>query len=234
MVTLEFSEWPGAWERHVMRRARFPLFFLDGQPPTQRELAQAQLLDQTELTQLESELAQLVARCSDITETADIEVIREIKNDLDRCYDTACGIRADLSEQKEALTLLNEVITTAIRRTLREDDEHARLLLIKQESLRMRHLTRLNYPIVCDLLRAVSPIPPADFSAAMLSETDEAFSVALEVLEQEKKRYLAEGIDVIATRLSEKGTALGIERKQNILQKTLLAGPQVVKSLEEA
>lgn len=226
MVALEFSEWPGAWERHVIRRSRFPLFFLDSQPPTPKDLAQAQLLDKTELTQLESELAQLVSRCSSITENAEIEIIREIKNDLDRCYDTACGIGADLREQKEALTLLNEVITTAIRRTLRDGDEHARLLLIKQESVRMRHLTRLNYPIVCDLLRSVSPIPVADFAAAMLCETDEAFTVALEVLNQDKKRYLAEGIDAIATRLTGNPKSLGIERKQNLLQKTFLITAQ--------
>ncbi|MEM7257743.1 MAG: hypothetical protein AAF404_10180, partial [Pseudomonadota bacterium] len=182
MAAMEFSEWPGAWERHIIRRQEFPMFFIDSASPTLRELAHAQLLDKSELAQLETELAQLVSRCSEITESADINAIRDIKTDLDRCYDTACGMCADLNEQKEALTLLNEVITTAIRRTLRDDDEHARLLLIKQESVRMRHLTRLTYPIVCDLLRDTSPIPETEFAAAMLSETDEAFTVALEVL----------------------------------------------------
>ena len=54
MVAMEFSEWPGAWERHIIRRYKFPLFFLDSQPPTPGELAQATLLDQSELTQLET------------------------------------------------------------------------------------------------------------------------------------------------------------------------------------
>ncbi len=226
MVAMEFSDWPGAWERHIIRRHRFPLFFIDNPPPTATELAQAILLDKTELTQLETELAHLVSRCTEITESADLQVIQEIKSDLDRCYDTACGMGADLSEQKEALTLLNEVITTSIRRALRDDDERARLLLIKQESVRMRHLTRLTYPIVCDLLRAVHPIPPAEVAAALLCETDEAFSVALEILDQTKKRYLAEGIEKIATNLQEQTKALGIERKQTILNKTLLAGDE--------
>jgi hypothetical protein len=221
MVALEFSEWPGAWERQVIRRARCPQFFLHSSPPTTQELAQAQLLDQSELTQLESELAGLVSRCTGLTETADIGAIQTIKTDLDRCYDTACGMGADLSEQKEALTLLNEVITTAIRRTLRDDDEQARLKLIKQESVRMRHLTRLTYPIVCDLLRTVSPIPESDFAAAMLCETDEAFTVALEVLDQEQKRVLAEGIETIASSLAEKANSTGATRKLQLLQKTL-------------
>ncbi len=223
MPNLEFSEWPGAWERHVIRKTDFPLLFSDRKPPVTKDLEQAQLLDKQELAQLELELAELLEQCSTITETTNIEHVCKIKSDLDRCYDTACGLGADLSEQKEALTLLNEVITTAIRRALRDDDEHGRLLLIKQESVRMRHLTRLNYPIVCDLLRSVCPIPPAEIPAALLCETDEAFTVALEVLDDNKRKYLAEGIDTISHRLKDKANLLGLERKQKLLQKTLVA-----------
>lgn len=223
MPNLEFSEWPGAWERHIVRKTNFPLLFTDKSPPVLRDLEQAQLLDQQELAQLELELAGLLEKCSTITESSDIAHITRIKKDLDRCYDTACGLCADLTEQKEALTMLNEVITTAIRRALRSDDEHGRLLLIKQESVRMRHLARLTYPIVCDLLRSVCPIPAAEIPAAMLSETDEAFTVALEVMDENKRKYLAEGIDTISARLKEKAKALGIERKQMLLQKTLTA-----------
>lgn len=221
MTAMEFSEWPGAWERHIIRRHEFPMFFLDQAAPGMRELAQAQLLDKSELAQLETELAQLVSRCTEISESADIDVIRAIKTDLDRCYDSACGMGADLNEQKEALTLLNEVITTAIRRTLRDDDEHARLLLIKQESVRMRHLTRLNYPIVCDLLREVSSIPAQELAAAMLCETDEAFTVALEVLDPHSKRELLADINKLAVKLSDAPKPPDVERKLAILQKTL-------------
>lgn len=233
MEAMEFSEYPGAWERHIIRRARYPDYFTYSQPPTQRELAQAQLLDKSDLTQLETDLAQLVGRCNEITETADVDTIREIKAELDRCYDAACGMGPELSEQKEALTLLNEVITTAIRRTLRQDDEHARLLLIKQESVRMRHLTRLNYPIVCDLLRSVSPISGIDFAASLLSETDEAFTVALEVLDNNKKRSLKESIDAISARLRGTSKISDINRKQAILEKTLPAGNTTVTDISE-
>ena len=126
--------------------------------------------------------------------------------------------------------MLNEVITSAVRRAMREDDEYDRLILIKQESLRMRHLTRLNYPIVCDLLRSISPISTAEIPAAMLCETDEAFTVALDVLDDSKKRYLAEGIETIKSRTSDKRILFRIDRKLKILQKRLLAA----NAIEEA
>ena len=66
----------------------------------------------------------------------------------------------------------------------------------------MQHLARLEYPIVCDLLRALSPIPAVEIPAALLSETDEAYTIALEVLDQDKRRYLAEGIETIAERIT--------------------------------
>lgn len=230
MSAIEFSEWPGAWERHVIRKTRHPHFFFRREPPSQADLLHAQSRDQQELTQLNEHLAALAVQCTALTEDSSSESIAAIKMDLDHCYDTACGLGADLKEQKDALSMLNEVITTAVRRALRENDEHHRLVLIKQESLRMRHLTRLNYPIVCDLLRSVSPIPVAETAAAMLCETDEAFTVALDVLDDTKRRYLADGIQSIEDRLQDSTLLFRIDRKQKILHKRLLAS----HAIEEA
>ena len=230
MPEKEFSEWPGAWERQIIRKSRFPQFFTDKEPPAPAALADAQQRDQQELNQLNQQLAALATRCGALADNSDVDTIAKIKRDLDRCYDTACGLGADLHEQKNALTMLNEVITSAVRRAMREDDEYDRLILIKQESLRMRHLTRLNYPIVCDLLRSISPISTAEIPAAMLCETDEAFTVALDVLDDSKKRYLAEGIETIKSRTSDKRILFRIDRKLKILQKRLLAA----NAIEEA
>lgn len=230
MSVIEYTEWPGAWERHVIRRIKHPHFFNRKQPPTQADLLRAQSRDQQELTQLNQHLAALATQCTGLTEDSSAELIGSIKKDLDRCYDTACGLGADLKEQKDALSMLNEVITNAVRRALRDDDEHDRLVLIKQESLRMRHLTRLNYPIVCDLLRSISPIPAAEIAAAMLCESDEAFTVALDVLDDNKRRYLSEGISTIEEHLQDSRVLFRVDRKQKILHKRLLASHAIEES----
>ncbi len=221
MSTLAFSEWPGAWERHIIRQAKNPGFFYPKKPPVQQDLLEAQQRDQQELTQFNQHLAQLAIDCANLADDSTAKQIAAIKNDLDRRYDTACGLGADLAEQKQALVMLNDVITNAVTRAHRNDDEHGRLLLIKQESLRMRHLTRLNYPIVCDLLRAVPPVPAAEVPAALLSESDEAFTVALEVLGDSSKRYLAHRIKLIKDRLHNDRLMFRVDRKHNILKKQL-------------
>ena len=88
----------------------------------------------------------------------------------------------------------------------------------------MRHLTRLNYPIVCDLLRESTSIPAADLAGAMLSETDEAFTVALEVLDKTTKQSLLEDIEKVETQLSGATNVTEVARKKALLQKTLMAG----------
>ncbi len=216
-----YSEWPGAWERHVVRKARNPHFFNQLHPPTQQELTQAQQRDQLELAQFNQHLAELAVQCTELADDTSAKQINTVKNDLDRCYDTACGLGADLTEQKDALSLLNDLITTAVRRAHREDDGHGRLILIKQESLRMRHLTRLNYPVVCDLLRAIPPIPAAEMPAALLSETDEAFTVALEILDDERKCYLADQFAAIDKRLRISHPDIRIDSKLKILNRQL-------------
>lgn len=218
MSTLIFSEWPGAWERHIIRKSRNSHFFGANDTPLEEQLAQAQQRDQLELTQFNQHIGELALQCTNLGEQSSPTLITGIKKKIDHCYDTACGLGAELDDQKEALAVLNDLITTAMRRALRDTDETDRLHLIKQESRRMQHLARLEYPIVCDLLRAVSPIPTVEIPAALLSETDEAYTVALEVLDQNKRRYLAEGIESIAERVTDERVLFRIDRKLDILK----------------
>lgn len=219
MSALIFSEWPGAWERHIIRKARHSHFFGSNESTLAEQLAQAKNRDQLELAQFNQHIGELALQCTNLGDQSSRELITGIKNKIDHCYDTACGLGAELDDQKEALAVLNELITTALRRALRDTDETDRLHLIKQESQRMQHLARLEYPIVCDLLRAVSPIPAGEIPAALLSETDEAYTIALEVLDQDKRRYLADGIESVATRIADQRILFRIDRKLAILQK---------------
>ena len=219
MSALIFSEWPGAWERHIIRKARHSHFFGDNKSPSAEQLAQAQQRDQLELAQFNQHIGELALECTSLGEESSPSLITSIKNKIDHCYDTACGLGAELDDQKEALAVLNDLITTAMRRALRDTDETDRLHLIKQESQRMQHLARLEYPIVCDLLRAIPPIPAMEIPAALLSETDEAYTIALEVLDQDQRNHLAEGIEAIAARITDQRILFRIDRKLVILNK---------------
>lgn len=216
-----FSKWPGAWERHLIRRHDNPHYFEKITAPSSQEIAESQTRDQQELSQFHSALESLVSRTMTLTDDSCTESIVLVKKDLDACHDTAFGLAADLTEQKNAIATLNEIITGAMQRSMNNDDEAKSLLLIQNEAARMAKLRRLEYPIVCDLLRSVSPIPNGELTGALLSESDSAYKTALEILEKDRKIYLAQRIDTIITNLTSESHKSQALRKLELLQKQL-------------
>jgi|GEM_PF-7129977 len=196
-----FSKWPGAWERHLIRRYEYPQYFEGVLQPTASEIANAQARDQQELAQFHSALESLISRCTQLTDDSCAESVSAVKKELDVCHDTAFGLATDLTEQKAAIAALNEIFTASIQRSLTDTDETTRLRLIQSEASRMEQLHRLEYPIVCDLLRTVSPIPNGEVPGALLSESNQAYKAVLEILDKNRKAYIAQRIDIIVQSL---------------------------------
>ena len=148
-----------------------------------------------------------------------------MKLELDACHDTAFGLATDLTDQKNAIASLNEIITATLQQALNDKDETTRMQLMQSESVRMQQLHRLEYPIVCDLLRSVSPIPNGEVTGALLSESDTAYRVALEILDNNRKAYLAQRIDIIISDLNSNSHKVQALNKLEILQRQLPGTP---------
>lgn len=220
-----FSKWPGAWERHLVRRFECPQYFEGATRPTSTEIAVAQLKDQQELSQFHSALETLIARCMDLTDETSAESVVVVKKELDTCHDTAFGLATDLTDQKNAIASLNEIITGVMQKALAKSDEPNRLRLMQIEAARMEQLHRLEYPIVCDLLRAVSPIPRGEVTGALLAESDTAYKAVLEIFDNDRKTYLAQRIDIIMADLDSHSHKIQVLRKLELLHKHLPESP---------
>lgn len=216
-----FSKWPGAWERHLIRRQQYPQFFEKNTPPSIQDIAEAQARDQDELTQFHLSLQSLIERFTTLTEDADLETINTIKKDLDACHNTAFGLGADLTEQVSAIDALNEVITSALRRTLQDTDEGMRLRLIQNEGKRLETLNRLRYPIVSDVLRSVSPISKGELSGALMCESNVSYKATLEVLSEDRKVFLAKRLDIILENLTSDDDKELVNHRLELLLKHL-------------
>lgn len=224
-MNTSFSKWPGAWERHLIRRHESPQYFEVAERPTATDIASAQLHDQQELTRFHSALENLIERCTGLSEKSSVDSITAVKLELDACHDTAFGLATDLTDQKNAIASLNEIITATLQQALNDKDETTRMQLMQSESVRMQQLHRLEYPIVCDLLRSVSPIPNGEVTGALLSESDTAYRVALEILDNNRKAYLAQRIDIIISDLNSNSHKVQALNKLEILQRQLPGTP---------
>lgn len=216
-----FSQWPGAWERHLIRRHTHPHFFGKLPPLTENQLQREQQRDQQELANFHLRLQSLIERCTELNEKSSVETITTIKKDLDQCHDTAFGLGTDLTEQKNAIAVLNEVITTAMRRALQDCDDGMRLRLIQNEGNRLAKLSLLEHTVVCDILHEQNPIPADELPAALLCETDAAYKAALEVLDSKIKKDLADRLDIIKSTLQTDHHLEQAIRKIEILSKQL-------------
>lgn len=228
-----FSKWPGAWERHLIRRYDNPQYFETSKPVTEINVADAQTRDQQELALFHSSLETLIERCMTLTEETNTATLASVKQQLDACHDTAFGLAADLTEQQDAISALNEIITSTMQRSLDEEDEMTRLRLIQKEGARMAQLHRLEYPIVCDLLRSVCPIPKGELTGALLSEPDSAYKAALEILDTDRKTLIADRIDTILSTLESDGHKEQVLRKLELLKKQLPYMPATDKPISK-
>ncbi len=215
------SKWPGAWERHLIRRMEFQQFFELACEPTAADMEIAKSKDQQELSQFLTSLTLLIDQFTTISADTSIGQLLKIKNALDACHDTAFGLATDLTEQKTAITSVNEVVTESLQHAFQDKDERARLRLIQKEATRMEQLRRLEFPIVSDLLRSVCPIPNGEVTGALLTEADAAFKAALETFNIDRKIYLAQRIDIIVADLDSRQLKTHALHKLDILNRQL-------------
>ena len=79
MSTLIFSEWPGAWERHIIRKARHGHFFGDNKISLAEQLTQAKQRDQLELAQFNQHIGELALECTSLGEQSSRAMITGVK-----------------------------------------------------------------------------------------------------------------------------------------------------------
>ncbi len=228
-----FSKWPGAWERHLKRRQESPQYFELAERPTKANIADAQLKDKQELAQFLGALESLISRSTALSDNSSIDFISALKLELDVCHDTAFGLATDLTDQKNAIASLNDIITSVLQKLLIKEDKVAHQRLIQSESERQKKLSRLEYPIVCDLLRSVCPIPNGEVTSALLSESDTAFKAVLEIFDCNRKTYLAQRIDIIMADLTSNSHKVQALNKLNILQRQLPAAPACETTIDD-
>ena len=161
-MRLLFSEMPGRHERHLMRKQDNPLFPKSERQLTSNQLNEAQRLDHEELVAYIGDLRKLVGEAVALGPHEQSEVVLELKERLDKSYETACRLADDQTPNKEAIRKLVSVIMQAVWKGAGQDSL-AHQELEQEEEARKMHYEMLEYPLVADLLDPESPITQDDF-----------------------------------------------------------------------
>lgn len=146
------------------------------------ELREAQRRDQEERAAFQKELQAAVQEAVDLDANVDSDTILDLKQRLERLYETAAGLAGDQQANKAAVRRLVDVITRTIRNAA-AGDATATQELDQEEAARRVHYGLLEFPIVADLLHPDTVIRSRELLPTLLSESAEALDAALNVFD---------------------------------------------------
>lgn len=196
-MTNNLTPYPGAHERHLLRKSNNPLF---GSPNiTSEDLEHARLADQNELIGFTIEVQRVVMQCLQLGETTDSDVILELKEQLDKLYERSCGLAGDRHHEQNAIQSVIAPIMKAIEKYTGADPK-AMQKLSDEKTAREIHVRFLNNKLVCDLLRPDSTIGPTELTATLLSEPCELMTPVLDFFDASQLNQLVlQGRELIKT-----------------------------------
>lgn len=201
-MRLLFSELPGRHERHFMRKYGNPLFAGAQQDLTQAALSEAQRLDHEELEAYIRDLRKLVGEAVALGPHEQSDVILDLKERLDKAYETACRLADDQRPNKAAIRKLVAVIMRAVWKGA-GSDTLAHGELEQEEAARGSHYELLEQPLVADLLDPDSPIGEEELLPVLLSAEGPAFEAAVGLFEPPQLAILCEQGDALLAELPD-------------------------------
>ena len=181
-MAVEFSQFPGRYERHYRRRLANPLF--PGGPVAldQETLLEMQRLDHEELLEFLTELRQVVQQAVELKANVGSEVVLALKEQLDRLYEASAGLADDHAANQVAIRQLLEVIMLNVERGA-AGDPRAMGELAQEKIARAAHFELLATPLVADLLHPHSTIAADELAPSLLSEDEQGLDAALQLFD---------------------------------------------------
>ena len=213
-MSIPFSKRPGRHERHYRRRVGNPLF---AEAPAEVDgdvLLEAQRLDHEELLAFLSELRATVQRAIDLKPNEGSEVVLDLKEQLDRLFETSAGLAEDHAENQAAIRQLLEVVMRNVERAAAGDPQ-ALDELAQERIARANHFDLLRSALVADLLHPDSCIDAAELAPSLLSAEAAELDAALQLFDPEQLRRLHVDAEQCLAAVAA-GSADGAARLQQI------------------
>lgn len=188
-LVIPFSQLPGRHERHLRRRLCNPLFPRPVPELTDEILLEAQRLDHEELIAFVGQLRHLVQEAIDLPANVGSEVLLSLKGRLDQNYSLCAALADEQDNNRSAI----EELTALIMRQLQQQaagDSLAEAELAAEALARQAHYQLLKQPLVADLLHPQSLIEADELLPSLLGETGEAFSLVLELFDDQQLEAL--------------------------------------------
>ncbi len=190
MVKIAFSERPGRHERHFRRKLDNPLFPRPIQEFGNEDLLEVQRQDHEELLSFLQSLRQLVGQAVTLQPNEETQVILDLKAELEKHYEQACGLADNQSANKQAIAQLIDVIMATVQRNA-AGDALAEQELREEALARSTHFSLLESTLVADLLHPQSVIQEDELAPVFLTDPEDTVRPAMELFDAEQRLQIA-------------------------------------------
>lgn len=211
-MKLQFSPYPGCWERHLQRQYNNPLFSHHSRIITQRDVELAQRQDAIERETFHRDFLALLQEVSALQAAVKVEIVLNLKKRVDSLYECCAGLGGNFTVEKQGLNKLGELIIQTILTSRSEQNPQVVAELTAELAAQKLHIALLEYPFVAHLLHPHSPIVQEDIVPALLSEEENSLRAAMSLFSIDQQRILCDEARILLAKLEEEGHFLPIAR----------------------
>jgi hypothetical protein len=228
-MRIPFSELPGRHERHFRRKLDNDLFGAPIRDPQDDDLLEAQRRDHEELLAFIGELRETVQQAVELKPNEESQVILDLKERLDRLYESSAGLCDDHSGNQTAIRQLIAVIMKTVWAAA--NDIQAEQELEQETAARAAHFELLREPLVADLLHPHSAIGEGELVPTLLSESESAVAAVLALFDADQLALLVSEARQLLKRKDADGSLFPAARQRLLQMETALAALQPAQAM---
>ena len=198
------SQNPGAFERHLIRKDKNPLFEERQTVVNSDSLMEAQQKDHDILQKFMLDFREVMSQTVSFKPNEESEIILEVKDKLDKLYATSVSIADDQQKVRESIKKLLTIIMKSVRKGA-ENDAHALQELEQEDMAREANYAFLESKLVADILDPDSPIENEDLIPTLLSANKDDLALASQLFDQEQLTYILTEAESLLNKLESEG-----------------------------
>jgi hypothetical protein len=200
----EWSDNPGAYEAHLVRRCNNPYFPAHLQAVSEEELLEARAIDNNDYLLAEEQFAQLVKSIEAMDSFNTVEETNKLRERIDDLISFSIGVGGRANQIAKAADTVREALIAAMREAV-SNDQNALETIEEADELHKQY-TRIYYiPVIAQMTRERSPIRKEDVVATILSENPETIAIAMSLQSEDIRQQFRQ----VAVEMMEKARNQG-------------------------
>ena len=146
-------------------------------------------------------LRKMVGQAVDLKPNVESQVVLDLKGELEKLYEIACGLADDHTGNKTAIRQLISVIMGTIQRGA-TGDSLAEQELAQEDEARATHFELLEHSLIADLLHPESLVMEDELVPVLLSEEEAQVEAALGLFDREQLSQIKENAEALLHELA--------------------------------